>query len=212
MSNIAKLIVQKSQFEQFGSNMVSDVQSEIVQCLKSQLESFTIAILVNFDNTNHLSTTIPVKITLWKSRPYGSRAVITGIPLEVTDGELMEALSDYRLTFVKRLRKKTENGFRPSLSYLLCFQSKEAPKVVTFGYLHLLTRPYNPPPQRCYKCNRFGHKHEQCRGKRCCSKCWSKEHDYKECPNDKTASTAEVNTVLHTVGVQYISKKQKSSQ
>ena len=117
--------------------------------------------------------------------PYGSRAVITGIPLEVTDGELMEALSDYRLTFVKRLRKKTENGFRQSLSYLLCFQSKEAPELVYFGYLRLLTRPYNPPPQRCYKCNRFGHKNEQCRGQRCCSKCGSKEHEYKECPNDR---------------------------
>ena len=54
MSNIPKLYTAKSQFEQFGSKLWFPMSSfEIVQCLESQLESFTATTLVNFGNTNH---------------------------------------------------------------------------------------------------------------------------------------------------------------
>ena len=92
-----------------------------VACLRKWLvESSRSSSSYNYYSLSYLSTPIPVKITLSKSRPYESRAVITGIPLKVTDGELMEDQSDYGLTFVKRLRKKIKNGFLQSLSYLLC--------------------------------------------------------------------------------------------
>ena len=49
--------------------------------------------LLDCDSIVHDSTTIPVRTYLYKSKSYGSRAVITGIALEVTDTELKESLS-----------------------------------------------------------------------------------------------------------------------
>ena len=140
--------------------------------------------LLDRDNISHSSTTIPVKTYLYKSKPYGSRAVITGIPIEVTDDELKESLSEHEITFLKRLKRKTKEGYVDSLSYLLCFKAKTPPDSVNFGYLHLRTKPYNPSPQRCFKCNRCGHKKEHCRGKTCFTKCGGRDHEYSACPTN----------------------------
>ena len=142
--------------------------------------------LLECDTLAHDSTAIPVKTMLNKSKPYGSRAVITGVPLEVTDGELMKSLSnECEITFVKRLKRKTDQGYVNSLSYLLCFKDEKPPDFVNFGYLRFSTKQYNPPPQRCYKCNRYGHKQDKCRSKPCCCKCGSRDHEYKDCHKEK---------------------------
>ena len=141
-------------------------------------------LLLDRDNITDSSTSIPVKTYLYRSKPYGSRAVVTGIPLEVNDDELKNSLSEYGITFLKRLKRKTAQGYEKSLSYLLCFKAEKPPVSINFGYLYLRTKPYNPPPQRCYKCNRYGHTKDKCRGKPCCPKCGGRDHDYSTCPNN----------------------------
>ena len=147
---------------------------------KTQVQS-----LLDRDNFTYSSLVIPVKTSLFVSKSYGCRAVITGVPLEVTDDELMKSISEYGVTYLKRPKRKTNQGFVLSLSYLICFKAKTAPEYVEFGYLRLRTKPYNPPPQRCYKCNRYGHTKEKCRGKSCCTKCGSTNHEYSSCQNEK---------------------------
>ena len=71
--------------------------------------------------------------------------VVTGIPIEVTDAEVKDSLSKHGIVFVKRLKRKTDKGFVDSLSYLLCFEATTPPESINFGYIRLLTRPYNPP-------------------------------------------------------------------
>ena len=140
--------------------------------------------LIDRDCLIYKSTSIAVKTTVYKSRPYGSRAVVTGIPVEVTESELTVSLSNYRITFLKRLKRRSENGPVDSLSVLLCFEDKTPPEFIKFSYIRLRTKPYNPPPIRCHKRNRFGHKKQNCRSKPCCCKCGNQDHDYKDCPNE----------------------------
>ena len=140
--------------------------------------------MLDRDCLTYSTTNIPVKTSRYTHKPYGCRVVVTGIPLDVTDSEMMEALSQHHVTFVKRLKRKSDKGYVNSLSYLLCFKNKTPPEFINFGYLRLPTKSYNPPPQRCFKCNRYGHKRENCRGKACCSKCGSRQHEYSTCPNE----------------------------
>ena len=139
--------------------------------------------LLDCDSLVHNSTTIPVKTSLYQAKSYGCRVVITGVPLEVTGSELEQSLATaHETTFLRRLKRKTDKGYVNSLSYLICFKAKTPPEFVNFGYLRFRTKQYNPPPQRCYKCNRYGHKQEKCRSKPCCCKCGSRDHEYKNCP------------------------------
>ncbi|KAK7880345.1 hypothetical protein WMY93_033019 [Mugilogobius chulae] len=45
-------------------------------------------------------------------------------------------------------------------------------------------REYVPRPLRCFKCQRFGHLAQYCKGKRRCARCGD-DHDYEECEKAK---------------------------
>ena len=47
---------------------------------------------------------------------------------------------------------------------LLHFDCPDLPPQVQLGYLKFNVKQYIPMPLRCFKCNRFGHIAEKCRG------------------------------------------------
>lgn len=145
-----------------------------------------VATLVNSNLITDGKTNIEISGTAYPARSYRSRAVISGVPLELTNDELIEDLSEYGVRSVKRLTRITSERKKvETMSVLLHFQSDQYPTSVSLGYLYFRTRPYNPPPVRCFKCNRYGHTSDNCRGKKCCSKCGSRDHEYEQCENDK---------------------------
>ena len=149
--------------------------------------------LLECDTLKDGNLSIPIKASFFAKKTYGSRAVISGVPLDITETELLAGLTQYSTNAVKRLKRKVEGKYIDCLSVLLFFHSNIAPETVTFGYLHFRTKPYNPPPLRCHNCNRYGHTKDKCRGKACCSKCGSREHKYNQCNRDKKC----VNCNLH---------------
>ena len=131
------------------------------------------------------TTSIPIKSSLFSKKTYGSRAVISGVPIEATESELVTGLSKYSVSAAKRLKRKVNGKYEDCLSVLLFFRASVVPESVTFGYLYFRTKPYNPPPLRCHNCNRYGHIKDNCRGKACCSKCGSREHEYQQCDKSR---------------------------
>lgn len=128
---------------------------------------------------------IPIKSSLYPGRPYRNRAVISGVPLAISDSELVEELSNAGVSSVKRLKRKGQDGYLTSLSVLLHFHCDKIPDTVSYSYLRFRTRPYNPPPLRCFRCNRFGHSQGACRGQARCSKCGGIDHEHSSCTKDK---------------------------
>ncbi|GFX50805.1 putative RNA-directed DNA polymerase from transposon X-element [Trichonephila clavipes] len=55
------------------------------------------------------------------------------------------------------------------------------PTTIKAGYLNCRIRPYIPNPQRCFKCQRFGHSQTSCRGQQTCSRCASAGHSSTDC-------------------------------
>lgn len=131
------------------------------------------------------STTIKIKTSIFQPRPYASRAVIPGVPVEISEQELLERFRSMNVIHVKRLTKKTKDGTVSTTAVLLSFSTFTIPPHVMFHYLRFKTRQYNPPPTRCFQCNRFGHVAKHCRGTRCCSKCGGRDHTYDDCSNNK---------------------------
>ena len=139
--------------------------------------------LLQCDNLGDTTNAVPVKIERYSPTDYRSMRVISGVPLDMQDSEILENLQNYGATFAKRLRRKTNAGPENSLSVLIGFSTDSAPSEVKIGYLRFHTKEYNPPPMRCYNCNYYGHMAKHCRGKQSCAKCGGRDHLYKDCAN-----------------------------
>jgi len=70
-------------------------------------------------------------------------------------------------------------SLRESKSVFLQFTTADLPSEVKVGYMLFRVKQYIPRPLRCFKCNRYGHVANHCRGKLRCSIC-SGEHKYSE--------------------------------
>ena len=109
--------------------------------------------ILECDNLGDSAKNIPISVTKYSGKPYKSRAVISGVPIDVSEYDIVESLSDTGVIFAKRLKRRTDKGLEYSLSMLLGFKSNQAPESVKLGYLIFRTKPYNPPPLRCFNCN-----------------------------------------------------------
>lgn len=141
--------------------------------------------LLDIDVLTHPKSPIPVTTSRYKNRKHASRAVINGVPSDLSEYEIVEFLSSYGVTFAKRLKRRTDKGLEDTMSVLICFSLPDPPSSVIIGYLRFRTKPFNPPPLRCHNCNRFGHTKKYCGGKTTCSRCGSRDHEYKDCNRDK---------------------------
>jgi len=69
---------------------------------------------------------------------------------------------------------------KESKSIFLQFTTADLPSEVKLGYMLFRVKKYIRRPLRCFKCNRYGHVANHCRGKLRCSIC-SDEHKCSEC-------------------------------
>ena len=141
--------------------------------------------LLDRDMITDGSNNIPLKTSLYKERRFQSRAVVYGVPIDMSEVEMVEYFANEGVVYAKRLKRKSEKGYVDSLCMMLGFSTNEYPSVLYYDYLKFHTKPYNPPPMRCFQCNRFGHTGKNCGGKYCCCKCGSRNHTYENCTSEK---------------------------
>ena len=70
-----------------------------------------------------------------------------------------------------------------NLQRMICHKTKQTinhPKELKMGYCLERVEQYVPAPLRCFKCQKFGHHREACRGRQTCSKCGEKDPDHAE--------------------------------
>ncbi|KAM7288007.1 MOB kinase activator-like 3 isoform X1 [Ixodes scapularis] len=96
--------------------------------------------------------------------------------LDASEEEILEGLKDAGVVAVKRIMFRKDGKETPSKHVILTFERHTLPETVKAGYLQCRIRPYVPNPQRCFRCQRFGHGSRSCRGKETCAKCGSQEH------------------------------------
>ena len=106
--------------------------------------------------------------------------VIGPISVHVTTEEIKEALTDYKVISVDRLKKKVNNNWIDSTAIKLTFETSDIPADIKIEYSYYKVRPFVHPPLQCYNCQRIGHTASTCNTKTRCMLCGG-EHEKKDC-------------------------------
>ncbi|KAF0288377.1 Nucleic-acid-binding protein from mobile element jockey [Amphibalanus amphitrite] len=78
----------------------------------------------------------------------------------------------------------TKRGTVWTNNIILTFDSTDLPSEIRVGYVKVRVRPFVPAPMRCFRCQRFGHTKDNCRGRPTCSKCASQDHTDETCDSE----------------------------
>ncbi|XP_064475742.1 uncharacterized protein LOC135389638 [Ornithodoros turicata] len=115
--------------------------------------------------------------TLNTSRGVISVSELIDVPVE----EILINLKDQDVIDVRKIKIRKNNEYITTRNIILTFDRPTLPDKLKVGYLSADVRPYVPNPLRCFRCNRFGHAADSCRGSACCARCGKSEHETKEC-------------------------------
>lgn len=120
---------------------------------------------------------------------------IKGVPLEYSDDELLEYLKDFGVISVQRqvsYRRQDDGNTvsRKTESVLLHFRPDRAmPQRILLGFTSHPVDEYFGPPVQCFKCQRYGHIANFCRGPTRCKVC-AGAHNHKECTSKQEPKCA----------------------
>ncbi|XP_070389322.1 uncharacterized protein [Dermacentor albipictus] len=103
--------------------------------------------------------------------------------LQMTEAELLEGFNEQNVVNVKRIKMRRDGKEIATKHLILIFISTVMPESIESGYINLRVRPYVPNPLRCFKCQRFGHSSQSCRGRQTGAKCSAHEHTSEACGN-----------------------------
>lgn len=118
----------------------------------------------------------PITITPHRTMNTVKGVVSDGDLMDLSDDELLTGWKEENVIQVQRIKIRRENKEIPTKHIILTFASSTLPTEIATGYLKLPVRPYIPNPRRCFKCQRFGHGSQSCRGQLTCAKCGTKGH------------------------------------
>lgn len=144
---------------------------------------------------------IPVKVV---EKEKGIKGVIYGVPLEMTETEILHNLKNQKVISVKRMTKRpnkqpSENEtnhsqphnaqnlpqHRTSTNIILTFDRPTLPPEIHLCFQVFHVKQYIPNPTRCFKCQRYGHAAYHCRYKERCVRC-GEPHTFEQCPQKDT--------------------------
>ena len=87
---------------------------------------------------------------------------------DINEADIVKELSKQGVTQVKRFTiKKGENIIKTN-THLLHFSLSSLPKSLKVGYFNIAVEHYIPKPLRCFKCQKYGHGSQSCRGSLIC--------------------------------------------
>ncbi|XP_070382667.1 uncharacterized protein [Dermacentor albipictus] len=111
--------------------------------------------------------------------------------LDLSETELLEGWKEQHVTNVQRIKIRRDDKEIPTKHLILTFCTSTLPEYIETGYMKIKLRPYIPNPRRCFKCQRFVHGSQSCRGRTTCAKCASNEHPADNCTKAHRCANCE---------------------
>ena len=163
---ISPFLVAKSLTDSIGPGYKATkmASGDLLLEVRDKLQHDKLASLKVFGDT-------PITVT-----PHRSLNTVRGVVSEIdfidlTEGELLEGWQEQNVTEVRRIKIRRENNEIPTKHLIVTFASSTLPEFLESGYTKTRVRPYIPNPRRCFKCQKYGHGSQTCRGHLTCAKC-----------------------------------------
>ena len=97
-------------------------------------------------------------------------------------GEIKRKLKKQGVTEVKRVSLKKEGKTIETNTYIMSLNTPKIQEKIRVGYTMERVEQYISNPLRCYKCQKYGHHEDNCRGREVCGKCGQiPEHHINDC-------------------------------
>ncbi|XP_064482594.1 uncharacterized protein LOC135395290 [Ornithodoros turicata] len=100
---------------------------------------------------------------------------------EILENQKGQKVIGVRKIKIRKIKIRKNNEYITTRNTILTFDCPTFPERLKVGYLTAEVRPYIPNPLRWFKCNRFAHPSDTCRGSTCCARCSKQDHNSKEC-------------------------------
>ena len=134
---------------------------------------------------------IQIKTSEWV--PFSkTKGAIVGIPLDVTDEELLIELKTQGVIHVCRIMKRVKGNLTGTTAFCLSFDSDHLLAQVSIGYMLKRVSIYVLPVRRCTKCQGFGHIQDNCKYSLRCVRC-GESHTPDKCPSVDSPSCFRCN-------------------
>lgn len=112
-----------------------------------------------------------------------AKGIARNVDFDLTEEELLNACKandKTKILGVRRLNRKILKdetvSYEPTGTVLFTFQGVLLPKYISFYHLEYPISTYVAPVTQCYKCLRYGHTRNNCKGKDRCFNCGSSDH------------------------------------
>ncbi|XP_055611090.1 uncharacterized protein LOC129757810 [Uranotaenia lowii] len=168
---------------------IEDIKGN-VQELQQLGKNKIIVKLNNYDKANKLVNLINTDNSIYRAyvpkHAVSISGVIADIPLEITEEEILNDIeSEAPVICVKRLFRYDENNEKIfSQRVSVTFRACVLPRNVRLFCCVTRVQPFLQRSNFCQNCLRFGHKTENCKGRKRCHKCGiihNSDKEYEEC-------------------------------
>ena len=109
-----------------------------------------------------------------------------------TEEEIASAWGKQGVTNIRRISRKGQQQIQTN-TYVLTFYKPHTPNEVKISYCLERVELYVPAPLRCFKCQKYGHHREACKGRQTCAKCDEKDPDHmkEDCLKEITCANCQ---------------------
>ncbi|XP_067668245.1 uncharacterized protein [Haliotis asinina] len=138
---------------------------------------------------------IPVTCSAHKTLNF-SKGIIRDRDRSLADESIEEIVSELRSQGVidaTRFTYRKDGRVYPSNTYLLTFDTTTLPSSIKVGCFSMPVDLYIPRPTRCFKCQKFGHGQNSCKGRITCVRCGEIDHDGNTCTRPLKCSNCDGN-------------------
>ena len=159
-------------------------------------------LLVHFDNKTYSENLlyktdklvdIPVKDSPHRTMNYKRRVIFCREFAGMDEEEIAKELKPQGVVKVERMKRRKYGQLIPADSYILTVETKKIPHEIKVGFLNKETKVYIPNPQRCFKCQGFGHNKRFCSKTKKCANCGQENHEDKDCENNSHCANCDGN-------------------
>jgi len=99
--------------------------------------------------------------------------------------DTLNELKPQGVSDITNITVRDDSGSRRNTNtFIITFKAPSIPKHLHIGYIRVPVSPYIPNPLRCFKCQKFGHGKNACRGRETCATCGQIGHTSSDCTNE----------------------------